>query len=579
MTPDGCGAEVDSKVNLGAGAPEGPAVEAVRKRHGEIREQLFDAFGRSDNKYTFGIGDLMERVSEQGLPPPVYATVASLLARLAGREPPVFGSEAFSDEALERVREIAEKRAEVGADFVEFAQYPISELEGYAPGGYGTSRSFKRYEGPGKDFFGLDTLMEKIYNPNDELSYSLGGFHIYDEGDSWRFDDPFDFSGTKVESAEEIPARLQRLQRFGPDGEVEAYEVLRELAPTIISSEHFDEGQKPTFRFSIPKEGPVRDPDFDRTTPTLNTIFGREPEEYAEGGPVIRAPRPSYEPVPGERPERKYYSLGDVEYRADLEEVLSGPFSQLYADDNYLALMALRDLEKRHRGDYSRFIDTDPDKDLPNRGEPTGLSDDLQRLGRYYLDSETMFVRTTPTEYQEAINDPELLREYFAPERTARTAAHELGHHGFNRLRQSRLIDLPEYNEDHGYLNYLDYEREQRDISPERLALVEPVGINTEYQFLSDRDRRNFNRVMETAQAVYEGMGPPRTVRDEPNIVSRGIDSLLRERIPTYKQGTARQTAFLRTLFGQIGINPEAYEDDPEINRQLDQILGRKKED
>lgn len=263
----------ESKVNLGAGAPEGSAVEADAYAAEKAAEKAYfeDPDTYLSPEATFGLTDLFERVMDEGVPANARAYLESVYARAAGQEPPVFGADYFTEDQLERVRDIIERREAMGFNFVKGFDYPKD---------YSGER-YKVYEGPGKDVRGLGQLMQRLYNTDGLLQTSLGGFVFHDEGDRWRIEDPFDFTGTQVENVGDVTRVLAP-----SEGPASFYSILRDLAPTIISDEDPDEfgsgpDWTPTFSFTIPKEGPV---------------LPEGPEEYAEGGIVDLAGAPGRGP-------------------------------------------------------------------------------------------------------------------------------------------------------------------------------------------------------------------------------------------------------------------------------------------
>ena len=212
----------------------------------------------------FGVGDLWAKIREDGLPANARAYLSSVVSRATGGEPPVFGADYFTDPQLERIREMAAARQEEGFTDVKNFEYPDTP----------SREETKLFRGEAGSPW--NSLMYKLYNSDRILSTSLGGFQIYDEGDRWRIEDPFDFMGTTAKDAEEL---LDRATDWG--GSSGVYSAIRDVAPTVIASEKLageePEDWVPRFSFTIPKEGPVR-----------GEAAEPEPmvEGYADGGAV-----------------------------------------------------------------------------------------------------------------------------------------------------------------------------------------------------------------------------------------------------------------------------------------------------
>ena len=223
-----------------------------------------------ENKSSFTIGDIISRVREEGLPANARAYLRSVFERATGGEPPVFGADYFTDRQLERIRELAEARQRQGYEDVENFAYPDTP----------SMESYKYYGGPSLPY-GLDSLLTDIVDPETILKTSLGGFQIYDEGDHWRINDPFDFTGVKVKGLDTVRHHIVESDN--------AYSLLRRIAPTLIANEPSryaldkpSDEWTPRFSFTIPKEGPVREGPGERPPRVKN---------YEDGGAV--EPRPT----------------------------------------------------------------------------------------------------------------------------------------------------------------------------------------------------------------------------------------------------------------------------------------------
>jgi hypothetical protein len=215
----------------------------------------------SVSKGFFGVGDLLKRVREEGLPANARAYIESMHAKMKGLEPPVFGADMFTDKQLERIREVIVARKEQGFEDVQNFVYPDTPA----------MESFRVYDAPRDGFFWH--VLSDLYDPESILATSLGGFQIGEDEDNWLIDDAFDFVG---EAKKGVGPILQQAKDSLAEGNT-AYGVLRDIAPSLIAKQPDWTGEAqpppPRFTFSIPKEGPVR------------------PEAFANGGAV--EPRPT----------------------------------------------------------------------------------------------------------------------------------------------------------------------------------------------------------------------------------------------------------------------------------------------
>ena len=463
-----------------------------------------------ENKSSFTIGDIISRVREEGLPANARAYLRSVFERATGGEPPVFGADYFTDRQLERIRELAEARQRQGYEDVENFAYPDTP----------SMESYKYYGGPSLPY-GLDSLLTDIVDPETILKTSLGGFQIYDEGDHWRINDPFDFTGVKVKGLDTVRHHIVESDN--------AYSLLRRIAPTLIANEPSryaldkpSDEWTPRFSFTIPKEGPVREGPGERPPRVKN---------YEAGG---------YVPSPKDKPRspvgQELYGLGDVEYRAELEPYLSevvdprstsrspGPLERL--EDDYVALMGLRALEQKHGGDYGEFIDTDARRLDPYFSENANVS------GVYDTELDKIRVKTTPTKRQienarsadewsqtqislgvpasqyPGPSEVEMLRAYYSRPMMLQTVGHELFHAGMNRINENASVAR-----EHRALTPIDWERLRK--TPEGRAVI-PVMQKTVFKdnpvYQPEKPFRyeDIRDLQAEARDRYEQMGPPR---------------------------------------------------------------------
>jgi hypothetical protein len=241
----------ESRVNLGAGAPEEDSFEIAEPR-----------------SFSFGIGDLLSKVVKEGLPANARALLESAGRRVLGLPPAKWGNEVYSPKQLEHIREII-KRRPPGKNLIEFGSYPD----------YPGKPSFKTYKGPGAETFGIGNLMQNVYNDDPIVGTSLGGFQVREDDKNYYISDPFDFSGVPEDAVKDtLEAET-------------AYEALRSAA-LLVSPEagttSVEDGlyvRKPppspsVFELTIPKEGPISS----GREPVVNSAV--PPTGMAEGGEV-----------------------------------------------------------------------------------------------------------------------------------------------------------------------------------------------------------------------------------------------------------------------------------------------------
>ena len=221
--------------------------------------------------FEFGLSDLLGRVLREGLPANASAVVQSLYARALGRPAPVFGADMFTDSQLERIRDMAAVRKEAGYEDVVNFEYPDTP----------SRAQWRSYSGPWSNTYGIEHMAGLLFNDEDIIETSLGGFQIYDEGDRLRIEDPFDFTGVPAKNMDEL---MKTATEAGS-----LYSLVRDTAPTLISKAPMSDGSYyngeekfiPRFSFSIPKEGPVRPKKKDTYRETVLYPL------YAKGGSIV----------------------------------------------------------------------------------------------------------------------------------------------------------------------------------------------------------------------------------------------------------------------------------------------------
>jgi hypothetical protein len=219
----------------------------------------------------FGLSDLLGRVLRKGLPANASAAIQSLYARALGRPAPVFGADMFTDSQLERIRDMAAVRKEAGYEDVVNFKYPDTP----------NRASRRHYNGPGSDTYGIGHMAGLLFNDEDIIETSLGGYQIYDEGDRLRIEDPFDFTGVPAKNMDELMETVTEADSL--------YKLFRYTAPTLISKAPLPDGRYyngeekfiPMFSFTIPKEGPVRPEKKDTYRETVLYPL------YAKGGSIV----------------------------------------------------------------------------------------------------------------------------------------------------------------------------------------------------------------------------------------------------------------------------------------------------
>ena len=225
----------------------------------------------ADASVEFGLSDLLGRVLREGLPANASAVIQSLYARALGRPAPVFGADMFTDSQLELIRDMAAVRKEAGYEDVVNFEYPDTP----------SRAQWRSYNGPGSDTYGIGEMAGLLFNDEDIIETSLGGYQIYDEGDRLRIEDPFDFTGVPAKNMDELMKIATKADSL--------YRLFRYTAPTLISKAPMSDGSYyngeekfiPRFSFSIPKEGPVRPKKKDTYRETVLYPL------YAKGGSIV----------------------------------------------------------------------------------------------------------------------------------------------------------------------------------------------------------------------------------------------------------------------------------------------------
>jgi hypothetical protein len=137
------------------------------------------------------------------------------------------------------------------------------------------------YSGPGSNTYGIGHMAGLLFNDEDIIETSLGGFQIYDEGDRLRIEDPFDFTGVPAKNMDELMETAT---------EADSLYSCSGTQPLRLFPRHpcrmgvITTGRRNLsrwFSFSIPKEGPVRPEKKDTYRETVLYPL------YAKGGSIV----------------------------------------------------------------------------------------------------------------------------------------------------------------------------------------------------------------------------------------------------------------------------------------------------